>query len=88
MRVRVKEGQTGFIYGVQRIGASENKTNSDEFVLEEFEATNGQKITVKQQFSDRWMEEVDAKPEQVERKKPGPKPKVPQEGPSSDTEKS
>jgi hypothetical protein len=74
MKVRVKQGQKGFIYDSMR-------REGDEFTLESFKHpkkkdANGEPLVVsaEDQFSDTWMEKVD-KP----RAKPGPKPKADKE---------
>lgn len=67
MKVRVKKGQSGFIYGKLR-------KEGDEFTLKPVEKT-GEKgtVTIDSQFSNNWMEKVEQK------KKPGPKPKTEKE---------
>lgn len=70
MKVRVKQGQKGFIYDSMR-------REGDEFTLESFkhprkldEKGEPLVVSVEDQFSRTWMEKVD-KP----KAKPGPKPK-------------
>jgi len=55
MKVKVKEGKTGFIYGSLR-------TEGQEFTLKPVKhSVTGKTITVKEQFSDVWMESLETK---------------------------
>jgi len=67
MKVRVKEGQVGFIYDCYRV-------EGDEFDLEPVKKSDGWTLTVDEQFTPSWMEKVNS--EVKVKKKPGPKPKV------------
>ena len=64
MKVRVKEGEKGFIYGVLR-------REGQEFDLIKLQCTGDKDKFIKpeEQFSSAWMEKVEVKA------KPGPKPK-------------
>ena len=77
MKVRVKKGKVGFIYGSLRRGDIPG-AKPDEFVLKAFEHPRKLNdkdeplvVTAEDQFSKIWMEKVD-KP----KAKPGPKPKL------------
>lgn len=74
MKVRVKRGMKGFIYGKLR---GETKRGMDEFILKPVEHStktdtkgNPSIITTEQQFSPVWMERVDGEPVSDEPKKP------------------
>jgi hypothetical protein len=74
MKVRVKKGKVGFIYGKLRRGDIPGN-KPDEFTLESFKHPRklndkGDPLVVsaKDQFSKIWMEEI--------KSKPGPKPKA------------
>jgi len=57
MKVRVKDGKTGFIYGVLR-------NEGEEFTLKAVKGLRDGKpvtITVNQQFSEIWMDKIPAK---------------------------
>lgn len=60
MRVKAKEGKTGFIYGSYR-------TEEEEFELVEVTTASGETIPVEDQYSEIWMDKV--------RGRPGRKPK-------------
>jgi hypothetical protein len=76
MKVRVKEGKIGFIYGKLRHGDSPDR-KPDEFTLKAFEHPKKLDdkgdplvVSVEQQFSKAWMEEVNPKKKvKVEEKK-------------------
>lgn len=74
MKVRVKDGKKGFIYGSMRRGADDNRPRGDEFELVPVECKvkkdakgNPAVISPEDQFSGEWMEKVAVKR--------GPKPK-------------
>lgn len=73
MKVKVKEGHVGFIYGILR-------KEGEEFTLKDIVATatteDDDQIVIKaeDQFSKVWMTKLEPK-----KAKPGPKPKVKQE---------
>jgi hypothetical protein len=69
MKVRVKQGKSGFIYGSMRKEGSEftlKPVGHSTVIVDGSPAT----ISIEEQFSDNWMEKIE-KP----KAKPGPKPK-------------
>lgn len=58
MKVRVKAGQKGFIYGKIR-------NESEEFTLKPVKKTGGGTIAAADQFSDVWMKKVDGRTKEV-----------------------
>ena len=66
MKVPVKEGQSGFIYGVLRTEGKEFTLKPIKHSVEKDKDGDPVIISVKQQFSHVWMEEVNKKPEESE----------------------
>jgi len=58
MRVRVKEGKTGFIYGIQRTEGTEFNLKPVAHSIEKDDNNKPKIITVEQQFSKIWMDKV------------------------------